>query len=115
MLFWNKNSGTNGKSDAIPIRRSSVAELLQNANGSNPSSPMNSRQNNLYKQSSFENRQDEEITNPDPKLIDQLFPSDSKMSQNGSNGHKMEEDGNDSLPSGNNVNDERELRLFKMC
>lgn len=86
-------SGTNGKSEAIPIRKNSVAELLQNANGSNPSSPMNSRGNSLYKQSSFENRQDDEIINPDPKSIDQLFQSGPNMSENGSNGHKTEVQG----------------------
>ena len=88
------NGDTNGhstQSDSVPIpqRRpsSNLTELLQNANGSNPSSPLTSRQNSVFvrsQQSSFECREDEEITNPDPKLIQELGMM---MSQNGSNGN----------------------------
>ena len=85
-------------SERIPERRpsSNLTELLQNANGSNPSSPRNSRQNSLLnrsQQNSFECREDEVITNADPKLIADLVSSPSKLSQNGSNLEAMEEDG----------------------
>jgi caspase-like apoptosis-related cysteine protease len=105
----NTNGDTNGhsmQSDSVPIpqRRpsSNLTELLQNANGSNPSSPLTSRQNSVFvrsQQSSFECREDEEITNPDPKLIQELGMM---MSQNGSNGNGKEEnmnDENDAWPS----------------
>ena len=95
-------SNTNGQSthsDSVPIpqRRpsSNLTELLQNANGSNPSSPLTSRQNSVFvrsQQSSFECREDEEITNPDPKLIQELGMM---MSQNGSNGNGVEKNMND--------------------
>ena len=81
----------------MPQRRpsSNLTELLQNANGSNPSSPLNSRQNSLFvrsQQSSFECKTDEEITNPDPKLIDQLFSNGSQTHTNGTNKEAMEVD-----------------------
>ena len=102
----NTNGDTNGhstQSDSVPIpqRRpsSNLTELLQNANGSNPSSPLTSRQNSVFvrsQQSSFECREDEEITNPDPKLIQELGMM---MSQNGSNGNGKEENMNDESKS----------------
>jgi len=108
----NTKIDTNGKSDAIevPQRRpsSNLTELLQNANGSKPSSPLNSRQNSLFvrsQQSSFECKTDEEITNPDPKLIDQLFSNGSQTHTNGTNKEAMEvdtkkvDDENDAWPS----------------
>ena len=75
---------------------------------------MNTRQNSLYKQSSFENRQDDEIINPDPKTIDQLFQSGPNMSENGSNGHKTEIEAKPTFSSQNKVNDERKLTKFKL-
>ena len=100
----NATSETNGQSQRRPS--SNLTELLQNANGSNPSSPMNSRQNSVFvrsQQNSFECRADEEITNPDPKLIDELFSSGPKISQNGS---AMEENGNGLNGSDKKLNDE---------
>ena len=95
-------SGTNRHSTqsdsvTIPQRRpsSNLAELLQHADGSNPSSPMTTRQNSAFvrsQQSSFECREDEEITNPDPKLIQELGMM---MSQNGTNGNGVEKNMND--------------------
>ena len=43
-------------------------------------------------QSSFECKTDEEITNPDPKLIDQLFSNGSHTNGNGTNKEAMEVD-----------------------
>ena len=107
----NTKIDTNGKSDAIevPQRRpsSNLTELLQNANGSNPSSPLNSRQNSLFvrsQQSSFECKTDEEITNPDPKLIDQLFSNGSQTHTNGTKKEAMEVDTN-------KVNDESKYEI----
>ena len=45
-------------------------------------------------QSSFECKTDEEITNPDPKLIDQLFSNGSQTHTNGTKKEAMEVDTN---------------------
>ena len=87
-----KKDCRNGEDDQdampIPQRRpsSNLTELLQNANGSNPSTPNVSRHNSLIvrsQQNSFECRiEDEEITNFDPKEIAQLVSSTSNMQMN---------------------------------
>lgn len=90
---------------------SNLTELLQNANGSNPSSPMTSRQSSLIvrsQQNSFECRADEEITDLDPKEIADFVTSASKAPQNGSNPESMEEDGKSANMSENKVNDEND-------
>ena len=107
-IIPNKTSDTNGQ----PMQRrpsSNLTELLQNANGSNPSSPMTSRQSSLIvrsQQNSFEFRADEEITDLDPKEIADFVTSASKTPQNGSNPESMEEDGKSANMSENKVNDE---------
>jgi len=105
----NTTSETNGQSQRRPS--SNLTELLQNANGSNPSSPMNSRQNSLFvksQQNSFECRADEEITNPDPQLIDELFSSGLKMSHHREGTELTEENGNGSNGLKNKMNDEND-------
>merc|ERR1712198_260128 len=117
----NTNGDTNGhstQSDSVPIpqRRpsSNLTELLQNANGSNPSSPLTSRQNSVFvrsQQSSFECREDEEITNPDPKLIQELGMM---MSQNGSNGNRKEENMNVEMMHGPQIHSVAQINPTKM-
>ena len=92
----------------IPQRRPSanLAEFLQNADGSNPTTPKNSRQNSLRltsQQNSFEYREDEEITDVDAKVIADLISS----SINGSNGEDIEANGKNGEASDNSKKDER--------